>query len=491
MTNLIHDDFLLQTRAARKLYEEYAAQQPIIDYHNHLPPNEINENKQFSNITEIWLKGDHYKWRAMRASGVNEKVITGDASDKEKFLAWAKTVPLTLKNPLYHWTHLELKRYFDIDELLNESNAEKVWDHVNELLQTPDFATRRLLEKMNVEVVCTTDDAVDTLEHHKAFAGSPHSDKTINSSSGKVDINGNNLENDTSFVMYPTYRPDNAMKVEDPVAFGDYVQKLQDSSGITVENYNSFLEALRNRHDFFNSMGCRASDHGIEEPYAENYTEDEVADTFEKVLDGQNVSEAENRKFKSALMHEFAVMDFERGWAFQMHIGALRNNNTRGFNNLGADKGFDSIGDFQISRSLSRFLDRLELSNQLPRTIIYNLNPADNAVISTMIGNFMGDGIAGKVQHGAAWWFHDQKEGMEDHLQTLANMGLLSQFVGMVTDSRSFLSFPRHEYYRRILCNMLGSDIENGIVPEDFELVGSMVKRLCYDNALEYFSFME
>jgi glucuronate isomerase len=466
MTSFIHDDFLLQNKAARKLYHEHAAEMPIIDYHNHLPPDEIAADYRFSNLTEIWLKGDHYKWRAMRTAGVDERFITGDATDREKFQAWAETVPLTLKNPLYHWTHLELKRYFDVDEPLNGDTAGRIWDHTENCLQKPEFSTRSLLERMNVEVVCTTDDAADTLAHHQAYAGE-----------------------DRRFDMYPTFRPDKAMNIEQTEAFREYVNRLEQISGISISGYRDYLEALRQRHDFFHTMGCRASDHGIEEPYAGDYTESDVAAIFNRVRDGADPSEADVYTFKSALMYEFARMDFEKGWVFQMHIGALRNNNTKGFQSLGPDTGFDSIGDLPVARPLSRFLDRLEADDCLPRTILYNLNPADNAIISTMIGNFMAGGIPGRIQHGAAWWFHDQKEGMEEHLQTLANMSLLSHFVGMVTDSRSFLSFPRHEYYRRVLCHMLGTDIEQGIIPSDYKMVGDMVKKLCYENARQYFSF--
>ena len=470
MGPFIHDDFLLQSESARRLYHDYAKEMPVVDFHNHLPPDEINEDKKFTNLSEIWLKGDHYKWRAMRTAGINEKFITGEASDREKFLAWAKTVPQTLKNPLYHWTHMELKRYFDIDELLNEESAEAIWEQTKQAFESDTFSTRSLLAGKKVEVVCTTDDAVDSLEHHRKYMQNRKKEE---------------------LVMYPTFRPDNAMKLEDTQGFVAYVKKLRAVSGVDIHDYESYVQALRLRHDYFDTLGCRASDHGIEEPYADEYTGKEVEEIFLKALGNQEVSEQEVRKFKSAMMHEFALMDNEKGWAFQMHIGALRNNNTRGYQNIGADKGFDSIGDFEIARPLSRFLDRLEVSGQLPRIILYNLNPSDNAVFSTMIGNFMGDGVEGKLQHGPAWWFHDQKEGMEDHLQTLSNMSLLNRFVGMVTDSRSFLSFPRHEYYRRVLCNILGSDMERGIVPQDFGMIGDMVKRLCYNNALDYFGYHE
>ena len=468
MTSFIHDDFLLQTEAARKLYHDHAKSQPIVDYHNHLPPAETLADINYGNITDVWLKGDHYKWRAMRTAGIPEELITGkEVSDRDKFMAWAKTVPLTLKNPLYHWTHLELKRYFDIDELLNEETASEIWDKTSEMLQSPEFSTRNLLKKMNVQVICSTDDAVDSLEEHRKLA-----------------------EEDTEdFVMFPTYRPDNAMKIEDPESFGNYINKLESISGISISGYATFLKALKQRHDFFDQMGCRASDHGIEVPYAEDYTERDLERIFNDALNDKIPSPTDDLKFKSALMHEFAVMDHEKGWAFQMHIGALRSNNTKMFQKLGPDTGFDSIGDSNIARPIVRFLDRLEQKNQLPKTILYNLNSSDNEVLASLAGTFMGDGVPGKIQHGPGWWFHDQKEGMEAQLQTLSNMSLLSEFVGMVTDSRSFLSFPRHEYYRRILCNMLGSDVENGIIPDDDSLLGSLIEKLCYTNALRYFSY--
>ncbi len=466
--SFIHEDFLLQTRKAKQLYHDFAAALPIVDYHNHLPPGETFADINYSNITDVWLKGDHYKWRAMRTAGIKEEVITGNkASDRDVFLAWAKTVPLTLKNPLYHWTHLELKRYFGIDELLNEKTAPAIWDATKEMLQKPEFSTRSLLRRMNVHVICSTDDAVDTLDDHKKLAH----------------------EDFDNFVMFPTFRPDNAMKIEDPEKFKAYVAQLEAVSGTSITGFDTFMEALRQRHDHLDTLGCRASDHGIEQPYAEEYSGHDLERIFTDALTGKKPEPANDLKFKSALMHEFAVMDHEKGWAFQMHIGAIRNNNTRKFQQLGPDTGFDSIGDFHVAKPLVRFLDRLEQNGQLPRTILYNLNSSDNEVLASLIGTFMGDGIAGKVQHGPAWWFHDQKEGMELQLQTLSNLGLLSQFVGMVTDSRSFLSFPRHEYYRRILCNMLGSDVENGIVPDDDLLLGDLIKKLCYSNSIRYFSY--
>ncbi|MDI6400632.1 glucuronate isomerase [Balneolaceae bacterium ANBcel3] len=467
MKPFIHDDFLLQSDTAKKLYHEYARELPIIDFHNHLSPKEVCENTMYENITHVWLQGDHYKWRAMRAAGVEEDFITGKASDKDKFLAWAKTVPLTLKNPLYHWTHLELKRYFGIDERLSEENAEKIWDQTCEMLRSPEFSSRELLKKQSVELIGTTDDAADSLEYHEKY-------RKENSDS-------------TTPVMLPTFRPDKAMAVEDSASFGRYVRMISEMSGVAITDYPSYVKALKQRHDMFSSLGCRASDHGMEELYAEKVDEEQLNRLFRKVQEGNELTADEVAVLKSGLMYAFAAMDAEKDMVFQMHLGAIRNTNSRAFREIGADIGCDSIGDAPVARPLARFLDQMESKGALPRTILYNLNPADNAVIATMAGNFMGHGIPGRIQYGPAWWFHDQKEGMEEQLQTLSNMGLLSHFVGMVTDSRSFLSFPRHEYYRRILCNMLGSDVESGILPADEPLIGSLVQRLCYYNAKAYF----
>lgn len=468
MNSFINEHFLLHSETARRLYHDYAASLPIIDYHNHLSPPEIASDVNFPNLTEAWLKGDHYKWRAMRTAGTAEAYITGnDTSPKEKFLAWAKTVPLTLKNPLYHWTHLELKRFFDFSRLLNEDTAEEVWEMSKSLLQKPEFSTRNLLNKKNVHVICTTDDAIDTLEYHQQMQAEEFDD----------------------FMMFPTFRPDNAMKIEKPKIFMNYVKQLEKSANIDITDYASFIDALRNRHHYFDTMGCRASDHGISQLFAEPYTQNEIKQIFSGLLAGKKPDEKENRQFQSALMHEFATMDYEKGWAFQMHIGAMRNNNTKKFRELGPDTGFDSIGDFPLASSLSSFLDRLEQQNSLPKTIIYNLRSSDNELIASLIGAFMEEGVAGKIQHGAAWWFHDQKEGMEIQLQNLSNLGLLSHFIGMVTDSRSLLSFSRHEYFRRILCNMLGSDIEKGILPNEDNLLKDLIEKLCYTNALHYFTY--
>jgi glucuronate isomerase len=469
-TPFIHDDFLLQSETARRLYHRYAAGLPIIDFHCHLSPELIARNAEFRNLTHIWLEGDHYKWRAMRAMGVPETHITGSASDYDKFLMWARTVPNTLKNPLYHWSHLELKRYFGIDLLLSESTAEEIWETANALLATPEFRTRSLLDRMNVQVVCSTDDAVDNLEHHANYAD-------------QIDGDSDAMN------LFPTFRPDNAMKVEDPELFVGYVQKLSEVSGINIISYTDFLAALQQRHDFFDTLGCRASDHGLEEPYAEDYTIADLRRIFAKAMQGQTPDAAEAKKFKSGLMHEFAVMNAEKGWVFQLHIGAMRSNNTRAFRDLGPDTGFDSIGSPEVARPLSRFLDQLDINGNLPKTILYNLNSRDNEIMATLSGNFFDNECAGKVQHGPAWWYHDQKEGMEQQLQGLANYSLISNFVGMVTDSRSFLSYPRHEYFRRIFCNMLGEDAEKGIVPNDETLLSGLVQKLCYNNAVAFFGY--
>ncbi|MEX0773604.1 MAG: glucuronate isomerase [Balneolales bacterium] len=467
MKPFIHENFLLQNKTAQKLYHDYARDLPIIDYHCHLSPDDIVNNTQFGNLSQIWLHGDHYKWRAMRTCGVPERLITGDASDEEKFHAWAATVPETLKNPLYHWTHLELRSYFGIDGLLNKQTSTEIWEHCNKLLSQPDYSTQNLLRRMDVKVVCTTDDPTDSLEMHRKYQA----------------------EGDSGFALFPTFRPDKALQVEKGKEFLDYIKKLESASNLDITTFKDFMDALQARHDYFDELGCRASDHGIEEPYAHPFNQQRLQDIFDKAVQGQRITHEEALTFKSGLMHAFAVMDHEKGWAFQMHIGALRNNNKRKLKELGPDTGFDSIGDFEVAKPLSSFLNQLEENHTLPRTIIYNLNPRDNALISTMIGNFQDGEIAGKVQHGPGWWFQDQKEGMEEQLQTLANMSCLNRFIGMVTDSRSFLSYPRHEYYRRILCNMLGNDVEQGIVPEDYGLLRQLIENVCYKNALEYFRY--
>ncbi len=466
--NFITADFLLETKTAKTLYHEYAADLPIIDYHCHLPPDQIAGNASFENMTRIWLYGDHYKWRAMRTCGVDERYITGDAGDWEKFKAWAGTVPRTIRNPLYHWTHLELKNPFGIsDRLLNEETAKGIWDACNEMLASPEFSVRGIIERMKVEVICTTDDPTDQLEHHKIIQ-----------------------QNDAAGVrVFPAFRPDKGMAVDHPAVFTQWLHALAESSDTDIIGFQDFLSAIRNRHDYFQSMGCRLSDHGVEEIYADDYTEREIEEIFAKAATGKSLMNNEIRKFKSSMLYEFGLMDHEKGWVQQFHIGAIRNNNTRMFRKLGPDTGFDSIGDFEMAGPMAKFFDSLDKDNRLAKTIIYNLNPRDNELIATMIGNFQDGSVAGKMQVGSGWWFLDQKDGIEKQIEALSNMGCLSQFVGMLTDSRSFLSFPRHEYFRRILCNILGNEIEEGLIPRDIELIGGMVKDICYRNAVNYFGF--
>ncbi|MVM41552.1 glucuronate isomerase [Spirosoma sp. HMF3257] len=462
----LNEDFLLQTETAQQLYHEFAKQMPIIDYHCHLPPDQIAENKQFDNLTQIWLYGDHYKWRAMRSNGIDESYCTGNQSDFAKFQKWAETVPYTVRNPLYHWTHLELQRYFGITETLNGKSARRIYDACTEQLQTPDFSVRNLLRRMNVETVCTTDDPVDSLENHQKLAGEGF-----------------------EIGVLPTFRPDKAMVVEDSGVFNLYVARLETASNVSITTFADFLVALRQRHDYFAAMGCKLSDHGLEQIYAEDYTDAEISIIFDKIRSGDELTGLEVLKFKSAMLVHLAEMDWEKGWTQQFHLGALRNNNSRMLRQLGPDTGWDSIGDFAQARALARFLDRLDTTNKLAKTILYNLNPNDNELIATMIGNFNDGSVAGKVQFGSGWWFLDQKEGMERQINALSNMGLLSRFVGMLTDSRSFLSYPRHEYFRRILCNMFGNDIENGELPDDMDWTGQVVQNICYGNAKTYFGF--
>jgi glucuronate isomerase len=466
MTPFLTEDFLLHSETARRLYHEYAAAMPIFDYHCHLPVAEIAADKRFANLTRIWLNGDHYKWRAMRANGISERFITGDATDREKFAAWAATVPQTLRNPLYHWTHLELKRYFGItDQLLGPQTADAIYDHCGALLPTADFSTHHLLKKMRVKVVCTTDDPLDTLAHHRAIAA------------------------DTAMTVkiLPAFRPDRAIGVEDPIVFNQWVDQLATVSKITVDDYASFIAALKARHDFFHANGCRLSDHGLEHPYADAFDDETIFRLFARLRQGETLTRGERGQFKTAVLLALARMDAARGWTQQFHFGALRNTNTRAFQRRGPDTGYDTIGDFAIARPLARFLDILESEGRLARTILYILNPRDNELVATMIGNFQDGTIPGKIQFGSGWWFNDQKDGMTRQIDALSNMGLLSRFVGMLTDSRSFLSYPRHEYFRRVLCNLLGADVENGELPHDMDLIGGMVQDICYRNAARYF----
>lgn len=464
----IHEDFLLQNKEAKELYHNHSKSQPVIDYHCHLPPKQIAEDVNFSNLTKIWLDGDHYKWRAMRACGVSEHYITGEAADKEKFLAWADTVPKTLKNPLFHWTHMELNSPFGINkELLDGSTAERIWDECNEKLQEPEFSTRGLLKRNNVKVVATTDDPTDSLTHHQNLK----------------------KEGKTDFVMVPTFRPDRGMEIENGETFRKWVEKLEEVSGISITTFQDFLDALKQRHDLFDELGCKASDHGAEEPHSEPFADTELEHIFSKVMSGNTVSEKHVRTFKSAYLYFCGLMDYEKEWVFQLHIGALRNNNSRMKEKLGPDTGFDSIGDFEMARPLARLLDRLDQENKLPRVVLYNHNPRDYELFATMTGNFQDGIIPGKVQHGPPWWFLDQKNGIEKHIQSLSNMGILSEFIGMTTDSRSFLSYSRHDYFRRILCNLLGDDIEKGLIPNETEMLSVLVEKICYRNADCLFRF--
>lgn len=467
METFITEHFLLQSELARELYHQHASQEPILDYHSHLPPDQIAEDKQFRNLYEIWLAGDHYKWRAMRANGIPEKYCTGDASDYDKFLAWARTVPKTVRNPLYHWTHLELKRFFDIDELLDESTAPRIWEEANEKLASSEMSARGILRHNRVKIVCTTDDPVDSLEHHRNLRA----------------------ETDTSTKMYPTFRPDKALAVDSPENFSGWISQLETASGVDCETFDGFLEALRQRHDYFHSLGGRLSDHGLERCSAEPCTFEEAAEVYETVRRGEVPDSLSQEKYKTFLMVFFGRLDAAKGWTKQLHLGAQRNNNTRMFRDLGPDTGFDSISDIPQARTLAGYLDLLDQTGELPKTILYNLNPSQNYVFGTMIGNFQDDGTPGKMQLGSGWWHLDQKEGMEWQLNTLSNLGLLSHFVGMLTDSRSFLSFSRHEYFRRILCDLLARDVIKGELPSDLKLLGDLVRDISYRNASRYFGF--
>ena len=466
MQSFLSDDFLLQTETARRLYHDYAKNQPIFDYHCHLPVEEIASNKNFLNLTRIWLNGDHYKWRAMRANGIDEALITGSASDHDKFRAWAETVPKTLRNPLYHWTHLELKHPFGIQGvLLNEDTADTIYSQCNELLGQPEFSTCGLMKRMNVKVVCTTDDPVDNLEHHQ-----------------KIDAG----DFCTTRVL-PAFRPDKAMAVETPGSYNNYIELLEQAADTDIVTYQDLLTALQKRHDFFHENGCRISDHGLEQPYCEEFTDREIEEIFATVRSGKNIEISNVYQFKTALMLDLARMDSKKGWTQQFHFGALRNTNDGAMKNLGPDTGYDSIGDFEIGRPLSKFFNILSTEGNLAKTILYNVNPRDNELLAAMTGNYQDGSIPGKMQFGSAWWFNDQKDGMERQINSLSNMGLLSRFVGMLTDSRSFLSYPRHDYFRRILCNLFGTDVERGELPNELELIGNTVADICYNNAVDYF----
>lgn len=462
-TSFIDDDFLLQSEAAKKLYWKYAAEQPVLDYHCHLSPVDIAENRQFKDLFEIWLEGDHYKWRAMRTNGVAERYCTGDAAPYEKFLAWARTVPHTLRNPLYHWTHLELKRHFGIDELLDESTAPSIWKRANALLAEEGLRAHDILKKFQVRALCTTDDPTDSLDNHKKIAAS-------------------NLPTR----VYPAFRPDGVLNVHLPAAFNSWIDRLAAAANIDVPRFSHLLAALRKRHEDFHQVGCRLSDHGLKHCFADFCSEREAAAIFDKVRAGQAATPEEQSRFASFMMLFFGQLDAEKGWTKQLHLGALRDANTRAYRQLGPNSGFDSMGDWPQAEALVRYLDRLDQDNALPKIVLYNLNPRDNYLFATIAGNYQDGRTAGKIQFGSGWWFLDQKEGIEWQINALSNTGLLSRFIGMLTDSRSFMSYPRHEYFRRVLCNMLGSEMESGQLPDCEELIGGMIENICFNNAAQY-----
>ena len=464
MKVFLNQDFLLESTTAQNLYNNFAAHLPIIDYHCHLPPDQIAADSNFENLTQIWLYGDHYKWRAMRANGIPEKYITGNASDWEKFEKWAETVPYTFRNPLYHWTHLELQRYFDIHEILSPATARKIYDECSAKLQSPEFSIRRMIERMNVESIGTTDDPLDDLSFHQ-----------------KIKADG------FSVLVRPSFRPDKSMNTDNLSELHTYIHKLAAVCGQEIKTFDQYLLALKSRHDHFAKNGCVVSDHGLEQLCYEEYTDSEIDQIFLKILKQEHLNALEILKFKSCMLVNLAHWDHEKAWVQQYHLGAIRNNNARLLSELGPDTGFDSMGDFSQSRGMSKFLNKLDSTNRLAKTIIYNLNPADNEMFATMAGNFNDGTVPGKIQFGSAWWFLDQKFGMVDQINALSSMGLLSRFVGMITDSRSFMSYPRHEYFRRILCNLIGNDVESGELPNDIQWLGQMVQNICYFNAKNYF----
>ena len=465
MKPFIHENFLLLNKTAERLYHKFSENQPIIDFHCHLSPAMIAGDRQFTTLTQAWLEGDHYKWRAMRTNGISEKYCTGNATDIEKFEKWAETVPATVGNPLYHWTHLELARYFNITELLSPSTAARIFEKASALLQTKEFSTRSMIQKMNVEVICTTDDPADSLEYHQKLKGS------------------------FEVKVIPTFRPDNVLKTDDPEKFKSYISKLEEAGGSEITDFNTLLHVLESRHNFFHEMGCRLSDHGLDRFYFIPFTLPEIDRIFKNLLQGKHISSEEAEKYKTAIMLELCKLNHKRGWTQQFHIGAQRNNNARMFRQMGADTGWDSIGAAQDPIKISNFLSQLDSNEQLTKTILYNLNPADNEMMITMAGNFNDGSVTGKVQFGAAWWFLDQKNGMEKHMNDLAALGLLRRFIGMVTDSRSFLSYTRHEYFRRLVCNFIGEQVENGIIPDEEELLKPIIEGISYKNAKDYFEF--
>lgn len=464
MKKFMDDDFLLDYESSRILYHEYAKEMPIYDYHCHLSPEEIAENKQFRNLTEIWLNGDHYKWRAMRANGISEDLITGNASDKEKFDAWAKTMPSCIGNPLYHWTHLELKRYFNIDLPLSEKTGDEIWESCNHLLQQKDFSAQSIIKKSNVHVICTTDDPADSLAYHKEIRANERIETAV----------------------LPAFRPDKGIEITQQ-GFLRYIEKLSKAANIEIKGYQDLLKAFENRVDYFHEAGCRVSDHGFDHLFYEEAALEEVSAIFDKAIQGQSITLSEENKYKTYTLLHLGKLYHSHGWAMQLHIGAIRNNNSKMFEKIGPDAGFDSMNDFELAKPLNQFLSRLDRENELPKTILYNLNPAHNPIIASAVGNFQNEEARGKLQFGTGWWFNDQKDGMIRQMTDLANIGLISNFVGMVTDSRSFLSYTRHEYFRRILCNLIGGWVHKGEAPDDYELLGQMVQDICYNNAKTYF----
>ena len=466
MKPFIHDDFLLQNKAARELYHGYAAAMPIIDYHCHLPPAEIAQDKRWENMTRVWLGGDPYKWRALRSNGIDEHFITGDAPDREKFQKFAETMPYLLRNPLFDWSHLELARYFDIDDLLTPDTAEKIWNKTAAQLADPGFSARGFMTRSHVRLVCTTDDPCDGLEHHVAVKASGFGPQVL-----------------------PTWRPDKAMAIDRPSFWNGWIDRLEAAAGMAVATWDDLLSALQKRHDFFAQNGCRLSDYGLDTLYGEPYAESDIRRLFARVRQGGEASCAEVAAFRSAFLFEGLSMDARSNWSAQIHYGAMRNNNTKMFQKLGPDTGFDSIGDWNAAVPMSRLFDHLEQADALPRVIIYTLNPCANEMIGTMLGNFQRGPEPGRMQFGSGWWFNDQKDGMLRQLEALSQLGLLSRFVGMLTDSRSFLSYTRHEYFRRVLCNLLGTDITEGKIPNDIAWTGEIVKDICYRNAVRYFGF--
>ncbi|HEX5425511.1 MAG TPA: glucuronate isomerase [Candidatus Acidoferrales bacterium] len=459
----INNDFLLRSEMARRLYHSHAAAEPILDFHSHLPAAEIAEDRRYRNVTELWLEGDHYKWRLMRANGIDERYCTGDAPPYEKFQAWARTVPATVRNPLYHWTHLELKRYFGIDDLLNECTAKSIWERANALLAAPEFSARGILRKFGVRVVCTSDDPCDDLVAHAKI---------------------NSDQND--FRVFPTFRPDKALQVHRPEQFNSWVGRLEQTGNIEIGSFSNFLDALKRRHDFFHARGARLSDHGLQYCHAAPCSRRDAEAIFAKARAGVAASPQEHEHFASYLMLFFGQLDATRGWTKQLHVGALRDVRSRKLDELGPDTGFDCMGDFRQAELFCRYLDLLDRENSLPKIIVYNINPSDTYALAAAIGSFQDAPVRAKIQLGSAWWFLDQKDGIESQLNALSNTGLLARFVGMVTDSRSFLSFPRHEYFRRILCDLLGRDVERGEVPDDERLLSAMVRDICYANAKDY-----